>query len=32
LVQRWAYEYGVQTSAGDFAVQTVPAQTVAVTA
>ena len=25
IVHRWAYEYGVQTVAGDFAVQTVPA-------
>ena len=26
VVHRWAYEYGVQTVAGDFAVQTVPEQ------
>ena len=26
IVHRWAYEYGVQTVAGDFAVQTVPEQ------
>ncbi|OFV90355.1 MAG: cytochrome c oxidase subunit I [Acidobacteria bacterium RIFCSPLOWO2_12_FULL_65_11] len=32
VVERWAYEYGVQTTDGDFAVQTVPARNVPVTA
>jgi cytochrome c oxidase subunit 1 len=32
VVERWAYEYGVQTMDGDFAVQTVTAQQAAVTA
>ena len=32
VVERWAYEYGVQTTAGDFATQNVPARDVAVTA
>ena len=32
VVQRWAYEYGVQTSQGDFAVQTMPAIEAEVTA
>jgi cytochrome c oxidase subunit 1 len=26
MVHRWAYEYGVQTASGDFAVQTMPAR------
>ncbi len=32
IVQRWAYEYGVQTADGDFAVQTVPSHAVPVSA
>jgi cytochrome c oxidase subunit 1 len=32
VVERWAYEYGVQTTEGDFAVQTVSARNVPVTA
>jgi cytochrome c oxidase subunit 1 len=31
-VERWAYEYGVQTASGDFASQTVPASAAPVTA
>jgi cytochrome c oxidase subunit 1 len=32
VVERWAYEYGVQTVDGDYAVQTVPSQIAPVTA
>jgi cytochrome c oxidase subunit I len=32
IVYRWAYEYGVDTDAGDFAVQTMPARHAPVTA
>jgi cytochrome c oxidase subunit 1 len=32
VVHRWAYEYGLETSTGDFAVQTLPATSAPVTA